>query len=249
MYHLILRGKDMIYFFRGLAVFSLLQIVVLVIFGGAAGMVPVWLGVGIVATLLSFKRIFNKCFKIKLIKVLFTIGMFIFIGVESFIVWSGFKSVPNEACDFIIILGAQVRGNAPSMTLQYRLDSAYNYLIANPQTKAVLSGGQGPDEIMAEAEAMRRYLVEKGIKEERLILEDQSTSTYENLKYSFAIIDEIKSNSSISIVTNHFHVLRARMVARDMGKEVGGVGAKSYFFLIPNYYFREFFAVMKEVIT
>ncbi len=239
----------MIYFFRSLAVFSLLQMVILFVFGGAAGMVPVWLGVGIVATLLSFKRIFNKCFGIKFIKVLFAMGMLVFVGVESFIVWSGFKSVPGEACDFIIILGAQVRGNAPSMTLQYRLESAYDYLMANPQTKAVLSGGQGPDEIMTEAEAMRRYLVEKGIEEERLILEDQSTSTYENLKYSFAIIDEIKANSSISIVTNRFHVLRARMIASDMGRRVGGIGAKSYFYLIPNYYFREFFAVMKEIIT
>ena len=239
----------MIYFFRGLVVFSLLQMLILLIFGGAAGMVPVWLGVGVLATLLSFKRVYNKCFGIKLIKVLFTVGMLIFVGVESFIVWSGFKSVPGEACDFIIVLGAQVRGNAPSLTLQYRLDSAYDYLIANPQTKAVLSGGQGPDEIMTEAEAMKRYLIEKGIQEERLILEDQSTSTYENLKYSFAIIDEIKENSTISIVTNRFHILRARMIASDMGKEVGGIGAKNYFYLIPNYYFREFFAVLKEAIS
>lgn len=192
----------MIYFFRGLTVFSLLQMIILFVFGGAAGMVPVWLGVGIVATLLSFKRIFNKCFRIKLIKAFFAIGILVFVGVESFIVWSGFKSVPGEACDFIIVLGAQVRGDTPSVTLQYRLESAYDYLMVNPQTKAVLSGGQGPDEIMTEAEAMRRYLVGKGIEEERLILEEQSTSTYENLKYSFAIIDEIKANSNVSIVTN-----------------------------------------------
>ena len=238
----------MIYFFRGLAIFSFFQLIVLSVFGGAAGMVPVWLGVGLGAFCLSFRKIYKKCFGYKLIKILFILGVIIFIGGEVWIIWTGFNSVPDQENDFIIVLGAQVRGETPSLTLQYRLNSAYEYLEENPHTVAILSGGQGPDEGISEAEAMRRYLVDKGIAEERLILEDKSTCTEENLKYSFEIIERIKEESKVSIVTNRFHVLRAKLIAADLGKKVGGIGAKSYVYLIPNYYLREFFAVVKEIV-
>lgn len=238
----------MLYCFRTLALFAFLQMIILALFGGAAGMVPVWLGVGVAAICLSFSKIYKKCFGYKVVKMLFALGVAVFVGIEAWIMWAGFNSVPAQENDFIIILGAQVRGEEPSLTLQYRLNSAYDYLAVHPETKAVLSGGQGPDEGISEAEAMRRYLAARGISEERLILEDKSTSTVENLKYSFAIIDELKAESTVSIVTNRFHVLRAKMIAVDMGKTVGGIGAKSYVYLIPNYYFREFFAVIKELI-
>ncbi len=238
----------MIYFFRGLAIFSFFQLIVLSIFGGAAGMVPVWVGVGLGAFCLSFRKIYKKCFGYKVVKIFFTLGVLVFVGIEGWIIWTSFNSVPIEQNDFIIVLGAQVRGETPSLTLQYRLDSAYEYLEENPQTLAILSGGQGPDEGISEAEAMRRYLVDKGISEERLILEDKSTNTEENLKYSFEIIENIKEESKVSIVTNRFHVLRGKLIAADLGKKVGGIGAKNYVYLIPNYYLREFFAVVKEIV-
>ena len=128
------------------------------------------------------------------------------------------------------------------------MEKGYEYLEAHPKTKAVLSGGQGPDEIMTEAQAMYVYLVNKGIDKERLILEDESHSTYENLTNSFKLIDAEKENATISVVSNRFHILRAQIQAKKLGRAVGGIGARSYVYLIPNYYFREFFAVMKEIV-
>lgn len=242
------RGKRMIWFFRGLSVFSLMNTVAMSIYGGAGGMIPVWVLVTIIAFILSFKKSYEAIFKKLWIKIPFFIGLMCFVVVEGWIVWNGFRAVPQISSDFIIILGAQVRGTKPSATLKYRLDKGYEYLMANPETKAILSGGQGPDEIITEAEGMYHYLVEKGISESRLILEDESHSTRENLINSFALIDAETKNATVSVVSNRFHILRAQMQAKKLGRIVGGIGAKSYPYLIPNYYFREFFAVLKELV-
>lgn len=238
----------MIYFFRLLTAFGMLNTLILSIYGGSGGMIPVWIGVTIISFILSFEKYYRFLFKRLWIKIPFWIGVICFIGIEGMIIWNGYMAEPQTGCDYIIILGAQVRGNKPSATLKYRLDKGYEYLEEHPETKAVLSGGQGPDEIMTEAEAMHIYLVQKGIAEERLILEDESHSTYENLINSFKLIDAEKEDAVICVVSNRFHILRAQIQAKKLGRQVGGIGAKSYLYLIPNYYFREFFAVAKEFI-
>lgn len=238
----------MIYGFRVLTGISLLSTVILTIYGGSGGMIPVWLVITIVAAILSFRKYYEYFFSKWWVRIPFILGVLCFVFVEGVIIWNGFAAVPKESSDYIIILGAQVRGNKPSATLEYRLEKGYEYLEAHPETKAVLSGGQGPDEIMTEAEAMYVYLVDKGISKERLILEDESHSTYENLTNSFKLIDAEKENATISVVSNRFHILRAQIQAKKLGRQVGGIGAKSHVYLIPNYYFREFFAVMKELI-
>lgn len=238
----------MIYVFRILTGFSLLNTAILAIYGGSGGMIPVWIAITIVAAILSLKECYEYFFSKWWVRVPFILGVLCFVMVEGAIIWSGFAAVPKESSDYIIILGAQVRGNKPSATLEYRLEKGYEYLKAHPKTKAVLSGGQGPDEIMTEASAMYRYLISKGISEERLILEDESHSTYENLTNSFKLIDVEKENATISVVSNRFHILRAQIQAKKLGREVGGIGTRSYISLIPSYYFREFFAVMKELI-
>lgn len=238
----------MVYFFRILAAFGLLNTLILSIYGGSGGMIPVWIGVTLIAFILSFKKNYSCLFKRLWVKIPFWIGIVCFIAIEGMIIWNGYMAEPQTSCDYIIILGAQVRGDKPSATLKYRLDRGYEYLEEHPETKAVLSGGQGPDEIMTEAEAMRNYLIDKGIDEQRLILEDESHSTYENLVNSFKLIDEEKEMATISVVSNRFHILRAQIQAKKLGREVGGIGTRSYIFLIPNYYFREFFAVVKEFV-
>lgn len=238
----------MIYGFRVLTGVSLLNTAILVIYGGAGGMIPVWIAITIIAAMLSFRKCYEYLFSKWWVRIPFILGVLCFVFVEGAIIWNGFAAEPKEGSDYIIILGAQVRGNRPSATLEYRLEKGYEYLLEHPETKAVLSGGQGPDEIMTEAAAMYVYLVNKGISNERLIIEDESHSTYENLINSFKLIDAEKENATISVVSNRFHILRAQIQAKKLGKEVGGVGAKSYVYLIPNYYFREFFAVMKELI-
>lgn len=239
--------KSMIYSFRVLTGFSLLNTAILVVYGGAGGMIPVWIVITVAAAILSFRKCYEYFLSKWWVKIPFILGVLCFVFVEGAIIWHGFTAVPKESSDYIIILGAQVRGNKPSATLAYRLEKGYEYLEAYPKTKAVLSGGQGPDEIMTEAKAMYVYLVNKGISTERLILEDESHSTYENLTNSFKLIDAEKENATISVVSNRFHILRAQIQAKKLGRAVGGIGARSYVYLIPNYYFREFFAVMKEL--
>lgn len=102
----------------------------------------------------------------------------------------GAKSDAQPDADYLVILGAAVYGTEPSPALRDRLDWAILYLEESPDTIAVVSGGQGPDEGISEAQAMKNYLVAHGISEERILMEDQSTSTKENLLYSFSIIEK-----------------------------------------------------------
>ncbi len=154
--------------------------------------------------------------------------------------------VPKEA-DYLIILGAKVDGSVPSLSLQYRIEAAVDYLEDNPHTVAIASGGQGPGEDMTEAEAIKRELLARGIAESRIRLEDRSTSTSENIRFSKGLIPQ-KGNIGI-IVTNHYHVYRAVSIARDQNLEVSGLTAKTPFISLPKSYIREYLAITKYYIT
>lgn len=157
----------------------------------------------------------------------------------------GQKGQPD--LDYIIVLGCQVKGERPSKALAERLETALSYLEENPDTKAILSGGQGKGENITEAECMRRYLCEAGIDEGRLILEGESTTTLENLTNSQNYLDE--STDTVGIVTNNFHVYRSVRIARKAGYvHVCGIAAPSRTVLQPHYLVREFFALTKELI-
>lgn len=236
----------MIWFWRAVVLFGLLNLIKLLVYDGGAGMEPVWIGIIIGSLILSFKKAYVFFFSKRWFKGLIIVGLVIFSMVEFLIIMNGIGTSSKETRDYLIVLGARVKGETPSLALQYRLDKAYEYLIEHPNTKVVLSGGQGPGEDITEAEAMRRYLKEKGILESRMILEDKSTDTVENLRNSFELIKKEKDNASITVVTSRFHVLRSKMIARDLGKKVDGIGAETLLFLIPNYYLREFFAVVVE---
>ena len=115
----------------------------------------------------------------------------------------------------------------------------------NTDSKAVLSGGKGPGENITEAEAMRRYLSAEGIEESRLILEDKSTSTEENLKYSAQVIGS--KDAKVGIVTNNFHVFRAMQLGEKQGyTNLSGIAAASDPRFQVHYLLREFFALVKE---
>lgn len=110
----------------------------------------------------------------------------------------GMLQKPSRDLDTLIVLGAQVNGTKLSNSLKLRLERAKEYLDENPETIAVVSGGKGSGEEISEAEAMYEYLVSQGIDETRLIKEDRSTNTNENLKYSLALLEE-KSNKNQKI--------------------------------------------------
>ncbi|MCD8023215.1 MAG: YdcF family protein [Lachnospiraceae bacterium] len=149
--------------------------------------------------------------------------------------------------DYVIVLGAQVRGTSPSRALRRRLERAAAYAAENPDVILILSGGQGADEDISEAECMYGYLVDAGVSEERLIKEDQSTNTKENLEYSAQIIAEREGSleTGVGIVTNNFHIYRALLYARESGYPAAcGLPASSDIWMMPHNALREICALL-----
>lgn len=153
----------------------------------------------------------------------------------------------NEECDTIIILGAQVTQDGPSVVLKYRLDAAVDYLNEHPDANCIVSGGQGYNEPCTEAEAMAAYLVKKGISPSRIIQEPNATSTLENLEFSKQYCD--CSHSQIGIVTNQFHMFRSVLLARKLQyTDVVRIPAGSIPVYLPNNVLRESLAVWKDLL-
>lgn len=151
-----------------------------------------------------------------------------------------------QSGDTVIVLGCQVRGEQPSLMLEERLKAAYDYLCNDPDAVCIVSGGQGSDESISEAECMYRYLVDKGIDSERLYMEDMSTSTRENLLFSLKIIQENGLNTRVAIVTNEFHEYRAGEVAKRLEMDFAAVPAATAWWLLPTFYVRELYGILYE---
>lgn len=143
----------------------------------------------------------------------------------------------------VIVLGCRVLGTKPSRALTGRCKAAYDYLLENENAIAILSGGQGSDESISEAQCMKNILTNLGIDESRLILESKSTNTNENIKLSKEIIQQNNLSNSIAIVSSEYHILRAKMIAKSHNLKVEGISCKSYRFLRVPYFFREVFGI------
>lgn len=152
-----------------------------------------------------------------------------------------------DAPGAVIVLGCQVRGETPSTMLAKRCDAALETLSEYPNAVCVVSGGKGNGENISEAEAMRRYLVERGIPESRIIAEDRSTSTRENIRLSAELLRERGIDRAV-IVTNEFHQYRADIYARNSGLTVGHHSAKTPLYNLANYWVREWAALLSAVI-
>ncbi len=154
---------------------------------------------------------------------------------------------PEPDADYIIVLGAAVYGETPSITLQNRLEGAVRYLTDNPKTKAVVSGGQGEGEAISEAECMRRYLTEADIDLSRILMEDRSTSTMENLTFSKAVIEADGGGvDHVVIVSSGYHLYRAEKMASQLGMHASGAaGEDGYPIYMLGMYLREALAVAK----
>lgn len=171
----------------------------------------------------------------------------VFLILECVLLFSALRR-PKATPEYVVILGAQVRGETPSRVLQKRINAAADYLEQYPLAIAVCSGGQGKGEAISEAEAIRRGLIEKGIEEERILLEDRSTSTVENILYSREIIGD--DSLPVTIVTNDFHLFRALRISRKQGLiNAQGLGAVNFQPVTVHYYVREFFAVLKDLLV
>lgn len=149
----------------------------------------------------------------------------------------------------VVVLGCKVNGTSPSLMLLKRLEAAERYLKEHPGSTAILSGGQGRGEDISEAQCMFDYLTAAGIEESRLILEDKSTTTLENIRFSRAIIVERSLSREVAIVTDGFHELRAANFAEREGLTPSAVPAKTPWFVFPTYYVRELFGLTYQFIS
>ena len=165
--------------------------------------------------------------------------------------------------DYIIIHGAGLDGPRPTPLLAGRIDKALELWNKQHQHgKFVVSGGQGADEIVSEAQAMRDYLLEKGVPADAILMEDKSTTTWENLKNSLAVIraDRATNDSTddanddtatasndftTAVVTSDFHVFRCAEYAHNLGIKADGIGSHTKGWYWPTAFIREFIAITK----
>lgn len=172
-------------------------------------------------------------------------GVILFLVVEGLILGS-FHEKGEKGLSYLLVLGSQVYADGPSLVLQYRLDTAIGYLKENPETICIVSGGQGYNEPMTEAEGMARYLEQNGIAAERILLEDQSKTTQQNMEFSRKLIPE---GASLGVVTNNFHLYRAMQIAKRQGLvQAVGIAAPSSGKYLANNMLREFFGWLKMVL-
>ena len=185
----------------------------------------------------------------KILIILIIIALASFIIIEGLILIEGSKIEANKV-DYVIVLGARLYGDIPSPALLERLKVAKEYLIENEDIKVVVTGGQGEDEYIPEAEAMAKYLMDNGIQKDRIIIEDKSTSTFENLQFGLDIIREFDDNEDLEvlIVTNKFHMFRAKSLGNRLGMTTYGLPSKTPPTIVLQSYIREYFAIVKSFI-
>lgn len=222
--------------------------------GHGSGFYFIWLFLAVVCAglaLLQRRGFFAACMPLWLRRsfgVCVCLGIAFFLFVEGLVV-SGFWEKGEDGADYVIVLGAQMKEGGPSKALQYRLDAAAEYLLRHPDAIVIVSGGQGADETVSEAQGMYDYLVErKGIEPGRIRREDKSVNTFQNLTFSAAFLD--RERDSVAVVTNNFHVFRAVRIARKAGyQKVCGIAAKSEAFHQCNNMTREFFGIVKDFLA
>ncbi len=158
------------------------------------------------------------------------------------------RHIPIYDKDFVIILGSKIKKDGTlTPLLKGRVDKAIEfgnrqYLETKKKIVYIPSGGKGSDEVMAEALAIKNYLIEKGIDKKQIVIEDKSTSTTENMKFSKNIIDEINKDAKISFSTTNYHVFRSGVIANDEGIDCEGMGSKTKWYFYTNALIREFIA-------
>lgn len=139
-----------------------------------------------------------------------TAGAVIFVILQM-LIFGGMIGTAPEHLDYLIVLGAKVREDDISASLKHRLDKAIRFAQEHPETKLILSGGQGKDEPTTEAQAMAEYLQYNGIAPEQILLEGQSTSTRENMAFSKALIEEQRQEEKESVRRKQVDENRRRM--------------------------------------
>ncbi|MBU3177374.1 YdcF family protein [Clostridium estertheticum] len=228
-----------------------------IIFGGIVTFAWFYLGVGIVLITLGLKERKNKKKymlirpgKIKnMVKICFLLALVSVVIIEGLIIQSAVSKYKGKS-DYLMILGAGIRGEVPSTALYQRLYASLEYIAINPDVKIVVSGGRGSGESITEAEAMKRFLIKHGVSENNIIKEERSTNTFENMKFTMQILKNLdkKENIEVTVVTNNFHMFRAKFLAQRQGLKVYGYPATLHPMLVPTCFAREYLAVINSFI-
>ena len=171
---------------------------------------------------------------------LVSVFLIAFSGTFLFVFFGGHTTAADQ--NTIIVLGCLVKGDVPSAQLRWRIDAAEKYLEEHQDAVAVLSGGKGERENISEAECMFNEMVKDGIDPKRLYIEDNSTDTWENIAFSAKTISENGLSNNIAIVSNNYHVSRAKLIAeKNAFENVGKISA--YSDPTPVFYTREVFGI------
>jgi uncharacterized SAM-binding protein YcdF (DUF218 family) len=200
----------------------------------------------------KLKKLLRKAYRPLIF--IFYLGMILFVIVFMIfcILIMGYtlENLPENP-DLIIVLGCQVRGHEPGNLLRYRLETTFETMNKYPDSICIVSGGQGPDEIVQEAKVMKQYLADRGIDENRIYEEGESSSSFQNLSFSKKVIEENNlKHENIIIVTSQYHVPRAIMIANRIYTDTKFYAVKSStpFALFSAGIVREFFAFVKSFI-
>lgn len=164
--------------------------------------------------------------------IVFTLALIcglILFGITEYYIIRASYGTPESQVDYLVVLGAKVRKDGPSVSLWDRIYETASYLNAHPDTIAIVSGGQGEDEPITEAKSMHDELVKLGIPESRIWMEERATSTDENLRYSLELIEEKTGQrpQKLGVLSSEYHLFRASLMAKKLGIEFVGVPAKT----------------------
>lgn len=160
----------------------------------------------------------------------------------SFVIMGMGTNRNTKNCDYVLVLGYQLDHDQMSETLRLRLDKAYQYASNNPQSQLILCGGITRENTISEAQVMQDYLIQKGLDQKRIIIEDQSTDTIENITNSLQYID---NDANILVISSNYHVYRAKMICSKVGIEAKGLGSSAPLLLIPNQLLFEKLGIIK----
>lgn len=214
-----------------------------------------YLGYGLIAiaaVLLLYEGFISRGMKKAVIglSVILAVGCVVFAVAEAQVI-SEAKTDKDIETDYIIVLGAGVRGTTPSATMLDRLKATLDYMTEHEEVVAIVSGGQGEGEDISEAEAMEKWLEDHGVEKERIITEDKSTSTKENIKNSLEIMKKkgAELKEGVAIVSSEYHMYRAKEIAEDLGVKAYGIAAETGIETVKvNYFIREAFGAVYNML-
>jgi len=202
-------------------------------------------GILFVGLYLTYHRLTNRVQRIinsfLILIGIYMISMFFIIGRQ------GTKNTTTFTENCVLVLGGGLKGEKILPSMQFRLDKCIDYLQYNPKALVIVSGGQGRGEAICESEAMKRYLISKGVNADRIIEENQSKNTRQNMQFSKILMDSLFSSGDYSVVciTTDFHAYRAGKLSKKVNLTVSHYNAKTVWYLYPVAYCRETLAIIK----